>query len=418
MKRYSYLDSKAGRPLFWCFLLALLLLARDTLVTSVVVGFTRSQLLLLAILALAGAGFLFVHRKDWRSLLSDRRMILLLLCAGLLLVPMVLKRDWQMMYLSILLCLLTAVFLTFFRSLKEVARGYVVILAVLGLWSLVTTFVLKDLAASGALRVPQVVNSSGWTFYNFGLSYVVTWERWYRNFGIFREPGVYQFFLILGLYLNNYETEWENSIVLWCVNVILAVTMLSTFAVGGILELGLFILFLYVEKKWYKTRWGKLLAAAAVIAVVVVACQLAWLIRHEKTGKYMIYELYDMFIRLFTDSESSSDRFGAIAMDLQLFVKNPLLGSGIGNVLHAVPNNTSSTLILYAIVGIFGGTWSVLAWIALVWRRERHVIGNLFLLMILFMSFNTQNLTADLFFWLFPMMALTERWVPLLKRKV
>lgn len=418
MKRYSYLDCKIGRPLFWCFLLAMLLLARDTLITSVVVGFTRSQLLMLALLGLTGVGFLFVHRKEWKQLITDRRVLLMVLCAALLLVPMVLKRDWQMMYFSVLLCLLTAVFLTFFRSMKEVARVYVVILAALGLWSLITTYGLKDLAASGALQVPQVVNSSEWPFYNFGLSYVVTWESWYRNFGIFREPGVYQFFLILGLYLNNYETQWEKLLVLWSINAILAITMLTTFAVGGILEMGLFVLFMYVEKKWYKTRWGKILTVLVLVAVVLVALRLGWLIRHESYGVSILYELYDMFIRLFTDSESSSDRFGAIAMDLQLFAKHPLLGNRIADVLHAVPNNTSSTLILYAILGIFGGTWSVLSWVALVWKRERHVIGNLFLLMILFMSFNTQNLTADVFFWLFPMMALTEKCVPLMKRKV
>ena len=73
--------------------------------------------------------------------------------------------------------------------------------------------------------------------------------------------------------------------------------------------------------------------------------------------------------------------------------------------------------IAYLVCG-FGGTWSVFSWTVLVWKRERHLIGNLLLLMILFMSFNTQNLTADVFFWLFPMMALTEKCVPMLEKKV
>jgi len=34
---------------------------------------------------------------------------------------------------------------------------------------------------------------------------------------------------------------------------------------------------------------------------------------------------------------------------------------------------------------------------------------NLALVVILFMSFNTQNLIADVFLWLFPVMALVER---------
>ena len=39
------------------------------------------------------------------------------------------------------------------------------------------------------------------------------------------------------------------------------------------------------------------------------------------------------------------------------------------------------------------------------------------LLLILFMSFNTQNLTWNIFFWLFPAMALTERVIPLISSK-
>mgnify|MGYP003294427873 CR=1 FL=1 len=39
----------------------------------------------------------------------------------------------------------------------------------------------------------------------------------------------------------------------------------------------------------------------------------------------------------------------------------------------------------------------------------------LVLLLILFLSFNTQNLIANVYFWLFPMMALVERGLPVLK---
>ena len=62
-------------------------------------------------------------------------------------------------------------------------------------------------------------------------------------------------------------------------------------------------------------------------------------------------------------------------------------------------------------------TLNVAAWIALVWKRDRNVFGNLILLCIMFMSFNTQNLVANVFFWLFPMMALVERGLPGLKKE-
>jgi formate/nitrite transporter FocA (FNT family) len=111
------------------------------------------------------------------------------------------------------------------------------------------------------------------------------------------------------------------------------------------------------------------------------------------------------------------DRQDAVATNLQFFVKNPLVGDRIAEVLHGTNHNTSSTMLLFAILGIAGGTLNVAAWIALLWKRERNIAGNLILLVILFLSFNTQNLVANVFFWLFPMMALVERGLPLIEKE-
>ena len=124
-----------------------------------------------------------------------------------------------------------------------------------------------------------------------------------------------------------------------------------------------------------------------------------------------------MFIRLFTKSDSSTDRWDAIVTNLRFIGESPLAGNPIAQVLHGTEHNTSSTLLLFAILGLMGGTLNVAAWIALLWKRERKIIGNLILMVTMFMSFNTQNLTANVFFWLFPMMALVERGLPLLKKE-
>ena len=131
----------------------------------------------------------------------------------------------------------------------------------------------------------------------------------------------------------------------------------------------------------------------------------------------IFYEFYDMFIRLTTDSASMLDRKAAIAANVQFFTRNPLVGDTIATVLHGTNHNTSSTMLLYAILGIAGGTMNVAAWIALLWKRQRNLFGNLVLLLTMFLSFNTQNLVANVFFWLFPMMALVERGLPLIKKE-
>ena len=411
MNQYPMPQTRGWKLLFGCFLLLMLLLARDTLITSCVLGFTRSQFLMLGWMAMAGMVFLWRNRGCWKDLLRDKRMLALALSTVLILLPMVIKRDWQIMYFSVLLCLYFAVFLTFFMDSREVARYYVLLLCALGIYSVIATYLLRLLPDNGLLTVPTFLNSKDREFYNFGLAFVSIVEVKGRNFGVFREPGVYQFFLLLALYLNNYRIAWKRSGTIWIVNAILAVTMLTTFATGGVIEMGLFAVVLFFEKQWYKDKRARMLAVLLVLAmlagVVVIFLQ----------GGTLAYELTGMVEKLFNSSDSSNSRVDAIITDLRIFLGHPLWGDRLSTVLHVVENNTTSTMILYAVLGAFSGSLNVLAWIALVWEKERRLWANLALLVILFMSFNTQNLIANVFFWLFPYMALVERGLPVLCRE-
>ena len=417
MKQYTLLNSKFSKIAFALFLTAMLFLSRDTLFSSCLIGFTKSQILTAGLIVLLGAVFLWVNRKEFVQILKDRRMIVLIASVVLLVLPMALKQDWQLMYFSILLCVLTAVFLTYFTTGREVAKYYVVILVALGLYSMFATYGLKKLARA-EIFVPEVFyNSNDWEFYNYGLAYVMTYKYWFRNFGIFREPGVYQFFILLAVYLNNYWVDWEKQWKLWFCNVALAFTMLTTFAIGGFAEMGLFLVFIYFDKKWHREKWGKVAGVVFVTALVGLIAYVVYRVIFTPFENTVLYEFYDMFLRLFTKSDSSTDRMDAIVANLGFIIDSPLVGRPIADVLHGTNHNTSSTLLLYAILGIAGGTLNVAGWVALLWKRERNVLGNLVLLVTLFLSFNTQNLVANVFFWMFPMMALVERGLPLLKKE-
>ena len=417
MKQYPLLNHKAAKFGFGLFLLAMLFLSRDTLFSSCLLGFAKSQILMFGLIVLLGGVFLWVNRRSFGEILKDRRIFLLGASVLVLVLPMAVKRDWQLMYFSILLCVLTAVFLTYFTNVREVSKYYVLILVALGIYSIVVTYCLKKPAREGLINPTVFYNANDWEFFNFGLAYVNTAKYWHRNFGIFREPGVYQFFVLLAVYLNNYCVDWNRQWKLWACNVALAFTMLSTFALGGFAELGLLIVFLYFDKKWYRESWGKAAGIGSVALLVGAVGYFFYRMHQPFFNKSILFEFYDMFIRLTTDSDSMLDRQDAVTTNLQFFVKNPLVGDRIAEVLHGTNHNTSSTMLLFAILGIAGGTLNVAAWIALLWKRERNIAGNLILLVILFLSFNTQNLVANVFFWLFPMMALVDRGLPLIEKE-
>lgn len=409
MRLYPFPDRKITRIGIYALFLGILFLNRDALYSGTILGFYKAQFLMLAVMAAAGITFLVSRRKDWKVLLTDRRVVFALVAGVIILLPMIFKRDWQLMYFSIYLCVIFGVFVSLFVTLEDAAKIYLNILCVLSVISLVCAYGLRLLPDRGMPGIPVVRNNVDIDFYFFGLSFVPLTYVKYRNFGIFREPGVYQYFLILGLFLNNYEVRWSSGKKLWTVNIVLAVTMVSTFATGGLVELALLALVLFFDKGWYKKKAGKLAAGAVLLLVSGTAAYI-----FIRKGP-LHHTIVDMFRKFNLRNESMADRAGSIIENTKTFLRNPLLGGGVRESLYAVANNTSSSTALYAILGILGGTLNAVAWVLLSWRKEGKLWVSIALTVILFMSFNTENLITNPYFWLFPCMALAERGLPLLK---
>ena len=129
----------------------------------------------------------------------------------------------------------------------------------------------------------------------------------------------------------------------------------------------------------------------------------------------LYYGIMDAFGKFNMKHESMSDRVGSIVENTKTFLRHPLLGGGVREALYAVANNTSSSTVLYAILGILGGTLNAAAWVLLTWRKGGKLWVSLSLTVILFMSFNTENLITNPYFWLFPMMAVCQRYLPALR---
>lgn len=409
MTYYRFPERKYNKTLIGLFLTAILLLSRESMYTMIVLEFTVTQLLTAFLLLVLGLVFLAANHSRLREIFTDPRIWAAGIFTAAMLIPMVAKQDWRLMYFSILLGLYVAVLFSYFSTVEEISKIYVVIMAVLGGYSLLTHYGLRYLAESGLLKVPVFANYNGYAFYCFGFSmepinYVTS-----RNFGVFREPGVYQFFLILALFLNNYRVNWEKSKNLWLINGVLAVTVLSTFATGGVIEMSLLAVVMFFDKKWYKTKLGIGLCLGAIFAVGAVAA----FIVIQKGPVY--WEMRYMFYKLVSPEESTVSRLGSIFLNLEMFLGSPLVGQPFPTVLHALQDNTSSTMILFAAMGILGSGIHVISWFALVWDKRRNLLVNFALVMVLFMSFNTQNLTWDIYLWLLPGMALLEKGIPTVK---
>ena len=406
MRLYRFPEGKLSRILITGLLLGALVLNRDCNFSGTLLKFSYAQFGMLAVMLVGGIAFLCCHRRDWKELLTDWRILFALAAGAVIVLPMFFKRDWQLMYFSIWLAVLFGVFVSLFLSLEEGAKLYLKILCVLSVYSLLCAYGLRFLPDRGLLKLPVVVNSAKTEFYFFGASFVpITFVK-FRNFGIFREPGVYQYFLILGLYLNNYQVRWDSEKKLWAVNLLLAVTTVSTFATGGLVELVLLVVVLFFDKGWYRKKAGKLAAGAVILLGGAVTV-------YSFATKGLLYAgIMDALSKFDPNHESMTDRAGSIMENTKIFLRHPLLGGGIREVLYVVANNTSSSTILYAVLGVLGGTLNAAAWVALTWREDRKLWAWLAVTVILFMSFNTENYITNPYFWLFPVMAVCQRVLP------
>ncbi len=404
MNYYRFPENRITKALIGVYLFIMLYLCRDSMFALYVVGFYPSMAITLGLTAVAGLVFLWYQRKDFKAVFLDGRVKVAAVVTALILVPMVLKRDWQFMYFSILICLYTAILLSYFLSWRELAKSYVLLMAALGIYSLAAAYLLRIPVDMGLVPMEVFRNASGIGIYNFLLSVVPRSYATNRNFGIFREPGVYQYFILLALFLTHYGVSWKKQRTMWVITAILGLVMVSTMATGGLAELALLALFVFFDKKLYRNK-----VLLAIVLVILIAMP-GFLYYNYDYYTPLWYQIEVNIVNKFTrPGDSLFERTESLTVNLEILKNHPLVGDKLASVLHSVENNTSSSLILFAVFGAISGAFHVAAWAALVWKKERNILGNLALMGILFLSFNTQNLIGDQFFWLFPVMALTER---------
>lgn len=133
----------------------------------------------------------------------------------------------------------------------------------------------------------------------------------------------------------------------------------------------------YFEKKLYRSPLGKLLTA---VAFILGAAFLAWLfIRKPPLYTTLLY----MVQKVTPGNPSFDDRFESIYINLHLLSFRPRVGREVAYVLEIIPDNTSSTTILFAILGIFSGWLHVIAWLCLVLRGKGHWATKLLCLLAL-----------------------------------
>ena len=399
MKIYRVAGNKANFLLIYVVMIALLVFGRDTLIANEVLGFVNSQILAIVLMGILGIAFLVTNRKNLREIVCDRRIGILLVGVAVYALPMVLKLDFQLMYMSIALCIVFGVFASYIISMEQASKVYVITMCVLTLYSFVATYLLKPMTITGYLPAATITNDAGLVYYNFGLSFAVTAPTYMRNVSLFRESGVFSCFLLIAIFLNNEYVAYRKKYISCFVTAILSIGVISTFSTAGIIILVLLLGFIAIEKRLYNHRIFWIFAAVSAFTVLLLGVHIV----NEKGDIY--WELYSMVTKMFSSNDSKAARIESVFGNIRMFANHFLFGDSVVNVMYSLGDNTASSFILFALCGILGGVLNVFAWCVLLYRKNRNSILNGWLLITMFMMINPQNITTNIFFWLFPMLA-------------
>lgn len=422
-EKYHLLNSKYNDILIGFLVFITLYMGRDTLVCNDLIGFNLTQFLMASLFMVYGIIFLVTNRKELKKIILDIRIPIFILLSLLIILIMIIKNDYTYTYLSMIFAILCTIFLSYFTTLKQISKYFVYTILFFTIYSLITNYLLRNLIFEFSDRLPILTNSADNKFINLFFTFIFKQDHYYRNFCIYREPGVFQFFLIFSILFETFIIKHSLKIKLFIIFA-LCFGMLSTFSTTGFIEIILYfilVFILYFKKIFNTHKKRMLLIIGLLLFIIVFSCAMYF-------NKDLYWTFKPMITKLYTFNSSLTARLDSIYVNLLIFFNHPIIGDTVYNVLNAARHNTSSTLIMFSMFGTIIGSiyflvWSIMPYLLI---KDKNFICNkslkysvyLIIFIIIFISFNSENIITNLYFILIPLMLIIDNLNIVYKKEI
>lgn len=276
-------------------------------------------------------------------------MVLLTLCSGIF------NRDWRFGYLYIIILLIMGWTISKEIPFETFANYFCEFMKVFSVISII--FFGLYVCLNGMMEIlPVVTNTAGREHYTIILSSMPTefYLDQYRNGSFFREPGVFQMYLVWAMML---EVFWKKKMnVMNCI--VFLTALITTFSTTAYIAVAMLIICFFLKKGDYRESVIKkiLFVIGGILLIVVV--------------RYTDLLAPDGIIfGKFTSAgnPSLSARYASFIVNIILILKNPLLGNGLSFTSEnfsayameylnlKVSDNTIMILYMMATLGIIFG---------------------------------------------------------------
>lgn len=277
-------------------------------------------------------------------------------------------------------------------DLKDFAQKFEKILFILASVSVVCTLI-AEVSLSVFSVFPVFFNSAHTPFYNMGLYMIPTSAQLLRNYGIFREPGVYQMFLMIALLFHVYYSEEikKSHIIVFISSIIL------TFSTTGYIALAFFVLLFLIKKNesFSDNKKKYIIIFLLIVGIIYMVTQTDLL-----SSNGMVFNKFSN-----TKRTTMIARYSSIFANLEIWRKNPIFGSGLISVSEmfpiltnqlygkAVSHNTNTLLCELSTYGIIYTAILVYGYVKFSKAMSEKIVERLMVLAIIFVLSCGEKLT-------------------------
>lgn len=271
-------------------------------------------------------------------------------------------------------------------------------------WCSVFLFTLFKIVPSAGYAGMPLDNFIDFHFTNFLVYihpiYVINTFGISRNYGIFREPGVYQMFLIVAMLVLTHCADWKKKTTYFCM-LGLVLALWQTQSTTGYLAFLVYVLYT-LSYKGYFTNMRKVQIILAVIVFSFVVFIFALLFISDDIISWFSY-FTKKFNRTTSSYFSFYARYSSVAANVLIWLRNPLFGTGLTGLdesftqttqnVFGISNgdNTDTLSTQFAMFGIIMGIVWIIAICRLSGRLGRDWFQKFLLCLLLAMLLMTEN---------------------------
>lgn len=331
--------------------------------------------------------------------INKKMMFVYFFCVLGSIITTLLNQDYMTENIYFPLAITSAFFMAMVFEQKKFIYTFSNVLIFYSVYSLISTYIILPLYMNGLFNFLETYTSVLKTpFLDTIFSFSVAWHGIMRNQGIFREPGVFQFYLLVGLIIEiSYRKKIKKLNVL-----IIFIALISTFSTIGFISLILISVGYLIKQKYNRKKiltTGLSLASLTVLSLILF-----------KKFPQILEKISSSFQKIsdHNDNFSTIVRTESIFNNIIATFNSPIWGNNFVNGYIFIKNNLSSyqgndiTGTNFSYMMALGIPIGILI-ITLLYQSTTMLSHNEFnkyaVFIALFVSLNSQNLVYSSLLW-------------------